>query len=253
MTLKKMLQISNLHVSIADKEIIKGLDLTIKSGEIHALLGPNGCGKSSLAYALAGHPAYTVKIPISKCRIENVDLLGMSPDKRAKAGLFLVFQNPVTLDGVGIMNFLRSIYKQVYPTDNMALFEFRQLVEKEAKLVGLKPELLTRNVNEGFSGGERKRLEVLQLRLLRPKFAVVDEIDSGLDIDGLKSAALAINQSVKQFNMGCLVITHHQKLLKYLKPNMVHAMISGKIIATGKEELLEEIENKGYKKFQMSS
>lgn len=260
-----MLQITNLHVSIDDKQILKGLNLTIKAGEIHALLGPNGCGKSSLALTLAGHSEYKIQNPQlrislrssyagqakSKIQINKKNIINLSADERAKSGLFLAFQNPVALDGIGILPFLRTIYKNLYPEDDMALFEFRNLVEKEARLLGLNSDLLNRNVNDGFSGGERKRLEMLQLRLLRPKFAIIDEIDSGLDVDGLKSVALAIAKSVKEDVMGCLVITHHQKLLKYLKPDVVHVMIEEKIVATGKSELLEEIENKGYEKFKI--
>jgi len=245
-----MLTIQDLQVSIDSKEILKGVNLKIKSGEIHALLGPNGSGKSTLAYALMGHPIYKVKSYNLKVNIGNSSLLGMTPDERSKAGIFLAYQNPVNLDGVGIMHFLRTVYKNLFPDDELALFEFRKMVEKEAKLVGLKPELLTRNVNEGFSGGERKRLEILQLRLFKPKFAIIDEIDSGLDADGLKAVAQTITASVKENKMGCLVVTHHQKLLKYLRPDVVHVMIDGKIAVTGGMELAQEIEKDGYKKYQ---
>jgi len=273
-----MLVIKSLHVSIADKEILKGLDLTIKPGEIHVLLGPNGSGKSSLAMTLAGHPEYKVtsderqvtikktnKKPVTcyllpvtqnyffKIELDDEDIVNLTPDQRVKRGLFIAFQNPVSLDGVNIMHFLRTIHKELYPTDEMALFEFRQLVEKEAKLLGLNVDLLQRNVNEGFSGGERKRLEMLQLRLLKPKYAVIDEIDSGLDIDGQKNIAKAIKLSVAEFKMGVLLITHQQKLLKYLNPDWVHVMVGGEIVASGKKEILEKIEQNGYKKYQVSS
>ncbi len=248
-----MLHIQNLYVSINEKQIIKGLDLEIKPGEIHVVLGPNGSGKSTLAYTLAGHPSYKIQNPKSKIKIGNSDVLEMTPDERAKAGLFLAFQNPQRLDGVSVMSFLRTAHKNLCPSQDLALFEFKNLVEKEAQDIGLKPELLQRSVNDGFSGGERKRFEMLQLRLFKPKFAVIDEIDSGLDVDALKSVALAIQKSVDEFGMGALIITHYQRLLKYLSYNSIHVMIDGRIVATGKEELLEQVEKEGYKKYTLSS
>lgn len=249
-----MLQIKNLKVSVEDKEVLKGVSLEVNPGEIHAIMGPNGSGKSTTAYTLAGHPAYEVlglRVQGTRVSLEGEDLLDMSPDERAQAGLFLAFQYPVEVPGVKVDKFLRMAHQarfgeeseKEYPT----LISFRKHLLKLAKELEVNPDLLKRGLNEGFSGGEKKRLEILQMAVLEPKYAVLDETDSGLDIDAIKAVAKGIKKIVKKYNTGIMVITHYQRILKYLKPDFVHVFVDGKIKQSGGKELAKELEKSGYK------
>jgi Fe-S cluster assembly ATP-binding protein len=210
-------------------------------------MGPNGSGKSTLAYSLAGHPHYKIANS-SKVLIDRKNLLLMSPDKRAKAGLFLAFQYPVAIEGVTVSNFLRQAYKAVHPNDRLPPFKFKKLLENTALELGVDKSFLSRYLNDGFSGGEKKRIEIMQMRVLAPKYAICDETDSGLDVDALKTVAQGIAKSVKQTNMGCIVITHYQRILRYLEPHFVHIMSEGKIVKSGNISLVHQIERDGYKK-----
>lgn len=242
-----MLRLTNLHVSIDNKPILKGIDLAINPGEIHVIMGPNGSGKSTLAYSLAGHPHYQLtkgSIVLNKIHLED-----SSPDERAKAGLFLAFQYPVTIEGVSVQNFLKTAHDTLWGKTKSVL-EFRKQLESQAKKLGIQPDLLSRSLNDGFSGGEKKRVEVLQVLTLKPKYAIFDETDSGLDIDSIKLAAQGINQAIDQFNTGCLIITHYQRILKYLHPDFVHVMVNGKIIKTGDVNLVTQLEKSGYSQWQ---
>jgi Fe-S cluster assembly ATP-binding protein len=262
-----MLKIQRFQVSVEGKPIVKGVDLEVKPGEIHAIMGPNGSGKSTLAYALAGHPKYQIKnqksvpqrqvteeatkIKNGKPRVEidGKDLLKMSPDERAKAGLFLAFQYPASIEGVTVHSFLRQAYGQLHPKDRLPLYKFREKIERLAGKLEISKEFLGRYLNDGFSGGEKKRVEILQLLTLRPKYAICDETDSGLDIDALQIVAQGIKQAVKQEKMGCVIITHYQRILQYLQPNKVHVMVGGRIVKTGGDEVIKRLERSGYKSF----
>ncbi|HEU5324302.1 MAG TPA: Fe-S cluster assembly ATPase SufC, partial [Candidatus Limnocylindria bacterium] len=237
------LVISGLEVSIAGKKILKGLDLTVAQGEVHALMGPNGSGKTSLAYTLMGHPDYTVDAGSVTWR--GGDLLTLSPDKRARLGLFLAFQYPSAIPGVTVASFLRNIYNAVHhpkPAEaegeaatkytGIPLAKFRRLMEEKMALLRMDPSFATRYVNEGFSGGEKKRLEMLQMAVLAPEMAILDETDSGLDIDALKNVAEGINASLSP-EMGVLLITHYQRMLNYVKPQYVHVLMNGRIVMSG--------------------
>lgn len=244
-----MLTIKNLHASIDGKPILKGVDLTVKPGEVHAIMGPNGSGKSTLAYVLAGHPRYEVAQPQATSHklqattildLDGENLLDKTPDERACLGLFLAFQYPVSVEGVTVEQLLRKV-----AGGKRSALEFRKDLIAEAKKLGVKEELLRRSINEGFSGGEKKRLEILQLSILKPKYAILDETDSGLDVDALRAVAKGIERSAKS-GTGLIVITHYQRILKHIKPDFVHVMISGKIVKSGMAKLAEEIERKGY-------
>ena len=242
------LKLQNLEASIDSKQIIKNLSLEIKENEIHVIMGPNGSGKSTLSKILAGHPSYQVKGgSIEFC---NKNLLLLSPEERAHEGLFLAFQYPIEIPGVTTYDFLRIAYneKQKYKKEiELDPLQFMEHVQKLIKKLKIKNEFLTRNLNEGFSGGEKKRNEILQMLLLEPKLIILDEIDSGLDIDALKIICDEIKQNrVKKSSL--LVITHYPRILNYLEPNYVHIMVDGKIIKTGNLELAELIENIGYEK-----
>ena len=240
------LEIKNLHVSVEGKEILKGLTLTLRNGEVHALMGPNGSGKSTLSYFLLGHPKY--KMEKGSVKLDGKNILKLTTDERAKAGLFLAFQHPVEIEGVGCEQLLQlsmQAYAQARGEMVPSPAEFHALAEKARKEVGLEEKFLHRSVNAGFSGGERKRAEVLQLLLARPSMAILDETDSGLDIDSLKSVARAVG-SLRGPRFGALVITHYPRLLHYLKPSRVHVLLDGRIVRSGGPELVRQLEQKGY-------
>jgi Fe-S cluster assembly ATP-binding protein len=245
------LEIKDLHVSIDSKEIIKGLNFSTNKGEVHAIMGPNGSGKSTLAYTLLGHPKYTVTK--GDILIDGESMLELSTDERAKKGLFLGFQYPTEIAGVGYSNFLRNAYNSLskaFGDQNRDVFltvrEFHDYVKKNLDTVGLDSSFLTRYLNEGFSGGEKKRSEVLQMIVLKPKFAILDEPDSGLDIDAVKAVAEAINTLVSPEN-GVILITHYARILRYIsKLDYVHVMSKGKIVKSGGKEIAEMLEEKGY-------
>ena len=237
-----LLLIEDLRVEIEDKEILKGLSLCINKGEVHALMGPNGSGKSTLAYALMGHSRY--RITGGKVLFQGQDLLELSPDERSRAGLFLAFQYPTAIPGVSVLNFLRAALKASRGGDVPAR-EFRQEVKAQMKALKMDDSFVTRYVNDGFSGGEKKRLEALQMALLKPAMAIMDETDSGLDIDALRIVAEGIN-SMAGPERGILVITHYQRILNYIRPQFVHVMVAGQVVRSGGEELAQTLEEQGY-------
>lgn len=238
------LEIKDLHVSIEGSDILKGLSLTVRGGEVHALMGPNGSGKSTLANTLMGHPRYDVED--GQVLIDGEDILEMEPDERAKKGLFLAFQYPVEIPGVTVANFLRSAYNALHgDQEPISVLEFHQLLQKHMKELEMDEEFAGRYLNEGFSGGEKKRHEILQMALLKPRFAIMDETDSGLDIDALKIVSEGVNRQ-RSDDLGVLVITHYQRILEYLKPDFVHIMMDGRIVRSGGPELAQELEEKGY-------
>jgi Fe-S cluster assembly ATP-binding protein len=244
------LVIKDLHVSVTTddgvKNILRGVDLVIQSGQTHAIMGPNGSGKSTLAYAVAGHPKYT--IDSGSVTLDGADLLDMSVDERAKAGLFLAMQYPVEIPGVSVSNFLRSSLTALRG-EAPKLREWIKEMKEAMKEIGMDQSFSERNVNEGFSGGEKKRHEILQLELMRPKIAILDETDSGLDVDALKIVSEGINRTVTKNNTGVLLITHYTRILRYVKPDKVSVFVEGKVVATGGQELAEELEANGYVKF----
>jgi Fe-S cluster assembly ATP-binding protein len=240
------LEIRDLHATIEGKEILTGVNLTINQGEIHALMGPNGSGKSTLAHTLMGHPKY--KVTKGDVLVDGESLIGLTPDKRAKKGLFLAFQYPVAVPGVTMFSFLRAAYNAVHTDEkNQAptIFDFKEAMSEKMKLLEVDDSFMNRYLNEGFSGGEKKRAEILQLALLKPKFAILDETDSGLDIDALRVVAEGVSKIAGK-DLGVLVITHYQRILKYIKPTFVHIMYEGKITESGGEELSLKLEEKGY-------
>ncbi|OQA82961.1 MAG: Vegetative protein 296 [Microgenomates group bacterium ADurb.Bin238] len=235
------LEIKRLRVRIEGKEVIKGIDLRIEPGKVVALMGPNGSGKSSLAYALMGHPRYEVK---GSVKIDGKDINELTPDERARQGLFLAFQYPVGIEGVSVRELLLGAMRE--RGEKISALELRRKVEVEARELGVEKELLSRSVNDGFSGGEKKKIEILQMRILQPKYAVLDETDSGLDIDALRVVAEGARMVVEKEKVGVLVITHYQRVLRYLRPDEVMVLRKGKIVRRGGEELVEELERKGY-------
>ncbi len=250
------LVISGLEVSIGEKKILKGLDLTVKKGEVHALMGPNGSGKTSLAFTLMGHPEYRVTSGTVTWRGSN--LLALTPDKRAQLGVFLAFQYPSAIPGVTVASFLRNIYNAIHHPKlpdasgetsikytGIPLAKFRKLMEEKMALLHMDPAFAARYVNEGFSGGEKKRLEMLQMAILSPSMAILDETDSGLDIDALKNVAEGINATLSP-EMGVLLITHYQRMLNYVKPQFVHVLLDGRVVMSGGEELSHQLEANGY-------
>lgn len=243
--MQNSLKIENLYVSVEGKNVVSGINLTVKPGEVHAIMGPNGSGKSSLALTLMGHPGY--KVTTGKVMVGSSDLLSLKPNERVKKGLFLSFQNPVAVPGVTLGQLIWSSYQNLMGDTAIDLREFYAGVKKQAKLLGLKEEMLNRFVNDGFSGGEKKKAEMLMLLNLSPKFVIFDEIDSGLDIDTLKKVAKVINELVKK-QTAVILITHNQRILKHVKPNFVHILKEGRIIRTGGHKLAREIEEKGYAK-----
>jgi Fe-S cluster assembly ATP-binding protein len=242
------LEIKNLHVSIEDKEILKGLSLTVNQGEIHAIMGPNGTGKSTLAYTLMGHPNYTVTE--GEIIFKGQNILELEPDERSRAGLFLAFQYPVAIPGVTVANFLRTALnarrRAVNPEDKgMPILEFRKLLKEKMDMLKMDHAFAGRYLNDGFSGGEKKRAEILQMAALKPEFAVLDETDSGLDIDALRIVANGVNK-LKRPDNSFIVITHYQRLLDYIVPDVVHVLYDGRIVKTAGKELAYELEEKGY-------
>ncbi|GGH75215.1 Fe-S cluster assembly ATP-binding protein [Pullulanibacillus pueri] len=238
------LKIENLHVAIEGKEIVKGFNLEINGGEIHAVMGPNGTGKSTLASALMGHPKY--EITEGTVLFEGQDLLEMEVDERARAGLFLAMQYPSEISGVTNADFLRTaINARREEGDEIPLMKFIKTLDKKMETLDMGEEFAQRYLNEGFSGGEKKRNEILQLMMLEPKLAVLDEIDSGLDIDALKVVAKGVNE-MRSPHFGCLIITHYQRMLNYIKPDKVHVMMQGRIVKSGGPELAERLEAEGY-------
>lgn len=246
---KNVLNISDLQVSIEDKQILQGITLSINSGEVHAVMGPNGSGKSTTAATLAGHPDYTVTG--GSVILNGVEILELSPDERAQKGLFLAFQYPVEVPGVRVQNFLKLAYEARFKDQSEKLFkkviDFRKHLQGLAVELDIDVDFLNRGLNEGFSGGEKKQLEILQMALLEPKFAILDETDSGLDIDAIKKVAKGVKTVIEKYNTGVLVITHYKRILEYLKPDFVHVMVKGKIIQSGGEELVDQLEKDGYK------
>lgn len=244
---KDTLEITNLHASTKDgKEILKGVTLKIKRGEIHAVMGPNGSGKSTLAQVLMGHPGY--KITKGSIKLNGKDVAKLTPDKRAKLGLFLGFQYPVEVAGVNYAGFLRMAVNENTTNGNkVSPIAFRKQLGKKAKVLALHDDMTKRFVNEGFSGGEKKKSEILQLAILKPKLAVLDEPDSGLDIDALKYIAKAINALNNP--PGLMLITHYQRILNYIKPDFVHILVAGKVVNSGKAGLAKKIEKQGYEKY----
>ncbi|MBW7944823.1 Fe-S cluster assembly ATPase SufC [Patescibacteria group bacterium] len=257
------LTLKNLHVAVVNQQteertlILRGVDLTVRPGEVHAIMGPNGSGKSTLAYTLAGHPFYEVEEPEknqTQMVLDGDDILEKSPDERAAAGLFLAFQYPVEVPGVKVQNFLRLAYNARFAEQPEKLFPtvlaFRKHLESLAAELKVNPELLRRGLNEGFSGGEKKRVEILQMAVLEPKYAILDETDSGLDVDAIKAVAEGVEKIRHKYNSGIVVITHYQRILKYLKPDFVHVMKAGKIVKSGGAKLAEELESQGFEKLE---
>ncbi|HHH54862.1 MAG TPA: Fe-S cluster assembly ATPase SufC [Bacteroidetes bacterium] len=242
----KLLEIKDLHVNIGDKEIIKGLDLTINYGEVHAIMGPNGTGKSTLAAALVGKPDY--EITKGKVIYKGQDLTEMEPEERALMGIFLAFQYPVEIPGVSMINFMKTIIdarRKHQGLEPLSPADFLKLVKESGKLVGISDRMKGRAVNEGFSGGEKKKNEIFQMAMLKPELAILDELDSGLDIDSLRIVAEAINKLRSDKN-SFLIITHYQRLLDYIEPDFVHIMNDGKIVKSGNKSLAIALEEKGY-------
>jgi len=242
-----MLQIENLHATVADKPILNGLTLTVGAGEVHAIMGPNGAGKSTLAYVLGGRPGY--EVTEGTVTFAGQDLLAMDPHERAAAGLFLGFQYPVEIPGVSNVQFLRealNAQRQARGEEPLSGGDFLKLAKEKATLLGLDMEMLKRQVNVGFSGGEKKRNEMVQMGILDPQFAVLDETDSGLDIDALRVVGEGINAIMRRPDKGVLLITHYQRLLDYVKPDQVHILAKGRIVKSGGPELALQLEREGY-------
>lgn len=241
-----MLEIKNLHANINGKEILKGLDLTIRPGEIHAIMGPNGAGKSTLASVLTGHQSFTVTK--GEVSFYGKNLLELSPEDRSREGIFLSFQYPVEIPGVSMVNFMRTAvneHRKYNNLDPLSATDFLRLMREKKELVEMDNKLTNRSVNEGFSGGEKKRNEIFQMAMLEPRLAILDETDSGLDIDALRIVANGVNK-LKRPDNACLVITHYQRLLDYIVPDFVHVLFDGRIVKTGTKELALELEEKGY-------
>jgi Fe-S cluster assembly ATP-binding protein len=240
--------IRNLHVGIEGREILKGVDLTVRTGEVHAIMGPNGTGKSTLAYALMGHPSY--EVTEGEVIFKGQNILELEPDERSRLGIFLAFQYPVAIPGVSVANFLRTAInarrKAENPNDKgIGVPEFRKLLKERMDLLGMDHSFAGRYLNDGFSGGEKKRAEVLQMAALRPEIAILDETDSGLDIDALRIVSEGVN-ALRGPDLGVLVITHYQRILNYIQPNYVHIMLGGKIVESGGSDLALHLEEHGY-------
>jgi Fe-S cluster assembly ATP-binding protein len=241
-----LLEINNLHASIGDKEILRGIDLSVNAGEIHAVMGPNGSGKSTLAQVLAGHPAY--EVTRGTVLYDGRDLLEMDPEVRAQEGVFLAFQYPIEIPGVTNAYFLRSAYNEIRKAKGMTELdplEFLDLMEEKTRIVEMDQAMMNRSVNTGFSGGEKKRNEILQMAVLEPRLAILDETDSGLDIDALKVVANGVN-ALRRPDNATIVVTHYQRLLNYIVPDQVHVLAQGRIVKSGGKELALELEERGY-------
>lgn len=241
-----MLKIKNLHASIGDKEILRGLDLEVRPGEIHAIMGPNGAGKSTLSSVLVGHPAY--EVTEGSIEFEGQDIIELEAEERAHLGLFLSFQYPVEIPGVSMVNFMRASLNEIRKArgqEPISASDFLKLMKQKRELVELDSKLTSRSVNEGFSGGEKKRNEIFQMAMLEPKLAILDETDSGLDIDALRIVAGGVN-ALRNPERSTIVITHYQRLLDYIKPDYVHVLHNGRIVRSGGAELALELEQKGY-------
>jgi Fe-S cluster assembly ATP-binding protein len=241
-----LLQITNLHASVGGKPILNGIDLTVDAGQVHAVMGPNGSGKSTLAQVLAGHPAY--EVTGGEVIYDGRDLLDMEPDERAQAGVFLAFQYPVEIPGVSNAYFLRSAYNEIRKARGLEEadpLEFLDIMEQKLELVDMSPDMLQRSVNTGFSGGEKKRNEILQLAVLEPRLAILDETDSGLDIDALRVVADGVN-TLRRPDNATIVVTHYQRLLNYIVPDSVHVLAGGRIVRSGGKDLALELEARGY-------
>ncbi|HEX2069647.1 MAG TPA: Fe-S cluster assembly ATPase SufC [Actinomycetota bacterium] len=236
------LEIKDLHVQVEGKPILKGIDLTVRQGEVHALMGPNGSGKSTLANVLMGRPGY--EITSGQVLFKGQDITALKPDQRAQMGLFLAFQYPTEIPGVSVVNFLRSAYNSVKGEQTSAL-AFRKRLKEKMNLLGVEDQMVNRYVNQGFSGGEKKKNEILQLAVLEPEIAVLDETDSGLDIDSLKAVAGGVQQLIGP-SLGVLLITHYQRILNYITPDKIHVLMDGRIVLSGGPELAHELEQKGY-------
>lgn len=248
--MSKVLQIDDLHAGIEGKEILKGVNLTVRQGEVHALMGPNGSGKSTLSYAIMGHPNY--EVTGGSVTIDGADILEKEADERAKAGLFLAFQYPTSIPGVTVANFLRHAVTNVRNPnrkegeDLVPMREFRKELKGAMDELGMDPDFARRYLNDGFSGGEKKRAEVLQMSLLKPAFAILDETDSGLDIDAVRVVSEGVNRVAERNGTGVLVITHYQRILNYIKPQFVHILFGGRIVESGGPELVTKLEQEGY-------
>ena len=243
-----MLEIKNLHVKLEeeDKAILKGVDLTVEAGKVHAIMGPNGSGKSTLSYVLAGREGY--EVTEGSASLDGADLLAMEPEERAAAGLFLAFQYPIEIPGVGNMTFLRTAVnaqRKARGQEEMSSAEFLKVIREKAKALNIDAEMLKRPVNVGFSGGEKKRNEILQMAMLEPRMCILDETDSGLDVDAMRLVAEGVN-ALRDAGRGFLVITHYQRLLNHIQPDVVHIMADGRIVKTGGPELALEVETQGY-------
>jgi len=242
------LEVKNLHVSIEGKEILKGLDLTIEQGKVHAIMGPNGTGKSTLAYTLMGHPSY--EVTEGEVTFKGQNILELEPDERSRLGVFLAFQYPVAIPGVTVANFLRTALNARRRAENpedkgIPIPEFRKMLKEKMAMLKVDQAFAGRYLNDGFSGGEKKRAEILQMATLQPEIAILDETDSGLDIDALRIVSEGVNALLSQ-DLGVLVITHYQRLLNYIKPDYVHVMLGGKIVESGGPDLALHLEEKGY-------
>jgi Fe-S cluster assembly ATP-binding protein len=238
-------EIHDLHVSVEGREILRGVDLSVERGEVHALMGRNGSGKSTLANALMGHPKY--QVTRGEIRLSGEDLLALTPDARARLGVFLGFQNPTAIPGVATGNFLRAAVKALRNGETLNAVQFRKELKQHMDFLQIDPTFATRSLNEGFSGGEKKRAEVLQMAMLKPCLAVLDEPDSGLDIDAVRIVSAGVNDTHEhQPEMGILLITHYQRILNYIKPDKVHVMANGRIVESGGPELVQQLESEGY-------
>jgi Fe-S cluster assembly ATP-binding protein len=240
------LVIEDLHVAVEDKQILRGVDLTVEPGRVHALMGPNGSGKSTLAYALAGHPRY--RVTSGKVSFKGEDVLDLKPDERARLGMFLAMQYPVEVPGVSVTNFLRTAIN-AFRGEDVPVREFARELRDQMRLLDMDPKFAERSLNEGFSGGEKKRHEILQMALLRPELAILDETDSGLDVDALRVVAGGVNQ-LRGPGLGILLITHYTRVLRYISPDFVHVMVDGRVVQSGGPELADELEVSGYERWR---